>query len=301
MDSNDKHILNNLDLIENLNCSFAFHKIVLDENNTPIDYVFLEINKKFEEFIGLKKENIIGKSVLDLFPKTEKHWIENFGKVALTKIPFNTIDYSSELNRYYDVKAYSTRKNYFAATFYDISELIKRENAFFKNNILLYENQLKYKSFIEKSPISIFSTDKIGNFIFSNKNFQELIGYSESELLKMSLRDIVLSKNLKKDIAKFELLKKTGISHDKESVFVSKSGKKIHFILNSIKISSDEYIAFCNDISERKRVEEKLYESETRLKKFHDASFGGIGIHDKGLILDCIKGFPKYQAILTMN
>ncbi len=44
------------------------------------------------------------------------------------------------------------------------------------------------------------------------------------------------------------------------------------------------------EIKERKRVEKALQQSEKRFKALHDASFGGIIIHDKGLILDCNQG-----------
>ncbi len=43
-------------------------------------------------------------------------------------------------------------------------------------------------------------------------------------------------------------------------------------------------------IKERKRAEEALLQSEERFKALHDASFGGIIIHDKGLILECNQG-----------
>jgi PAS domain S-box-containing protein len=44
------------------------------------------------------------------------------------------------------------------------------------------------------------------------------------------------------------------------------------------------------DITERKRAEDELRMSEERFRALHDASFGGIGIHDKGVILDCNQG-----------
>ena len=48
-----------------------------------------------------------------------------------------------------------------------------------------------------------------------------------------------------------------------------------------------------HDITERKQTEQSLYESETRFKALHNASFGGIGIHDKGVILDCNQGLSE--------
>lgn len=57
------------------------------------------------------------------------------------------------------------------------------------------------------------------------------------------------------------------------------------------------------DITERIQSEEKLKESEERFKALHNASFGGITIHDNGLILECnqglahITGYPVEELI----
>ncbi|RJP93698.1 MAG: PAS domain S-box protein [Desulfobacteraceae bacterium] len=40
----------------------------------------------------------------------------------------------------------------------------------------------------------------------------------------------------------------------------------------------------------RKKVKDALLESESRFKALHNASFGGIAIHDKGVILECNQG-----------
>ncbi|MFW5851894.1 MAG: PAS domain S-box protein, partial [Bacteroidota bacterium] len=47
------------------------------------------------------------------------------------------------------------------------------------------------------------------------------------------------------------------------------------------------------DITSRKENEIALKESEQRFKALHNASFGGITIHDKGLILECNQGLAE--------
>ncbi|NPD48310.1 PAS domain S-box protein, partial [Lentimicrobium sp. S6] len=50
------------------------------------------------------------------------------------------------------------------------------------------------------------------------------------------------------------------------------------------------------DITEQKLAEKKLKDSETRFKALHNASFGGIAIHDKGMILECNQGLTEISG-----
>ena len=56
----------------------------------------------------------------------------------------------------------------------------------------------------------------------------------------------------------------------------------------------------------RRKGEERLRESEERFKSLHNASFGGIAIHDKGVILECNQGLSEitgfdYHELIGMN
>jgi PAS domain S-box-containing protein len=60
------------------------------------------------------------------------------------------------------------------------------------------------------------------------------------------------------------------------------------------------------DITERKRVEEDLKESELRFRTLQEASFGGIGLHNKGVIIDCNQGLCEitgygYDELIGSN
>lgn len=63
---------------------------------------------------------------------------------------------------------------------------------------------------------------------------------------------------------------------------------------------------FARDMTDRKRAEEALQESEERFKALHNASFGGIIIHDNGIILECNQGLSaitgySYDELIGMD
>jgi PAS domain S-box-containing protein len=60
------------------------------------------------------------------------------------------------------------------------------------------------------------------------------------------------------------------------------------------------------DMAERTRAKTLLEESEQRFKTLHNASFGGIVIHDQGIILDCNLGLStitgySYEELIGMD
>lgn len=116
------------DLLNNISNGFGLHKIVLNAEGKPIDYIFLQVNPAFEKYTGLK--NVIGKKVTEILPGIEKDpsdWIGKLGKVA---VECNTLDfesYSEPLKKTFKCHAYCPKKGYFAVVFEDVSQKRKDE------------------------------------------------------------------------------------------------------------------------------------------------------------------------------
>ncbi|MGI6149727.1 MAG: diguanylate cyclase [Firmicutes bacterium] len=106
----------------------ALHEIILDEAGQPVDYRFLEVNRAFERLTGLRAEELVGRTVLEVLPNTEPFWIQTYGKVALTGEPCELEDYSQELGKYFTVRAYSPEPGQFVAVFEDVTARRTLEN-----------------------------------------------------------------------------------------------------------------------------------------------------------------------------
>ncbi|MEF2145621.1 MAG: PAS domain S-box protein [Desulfovibrionaceae bacterium] len=114
-------------LFEEMMSGFALHRIICDAEGRPTDYVFLEANQEFERLTGLKRDEILGKTLLEIMPQAEETWIRNYGEVALSGKPTTFESYSSVLDKDFEVRAYSPQTGLFAVIINDISERKRTE------------------------------------------------------------------------------------------------------------------------------------------------------------------------------
>ena len=115
---------------------FALHEIICDDQGKPVDYRFLDVNPAFERMTGLRAGDILGKTVLQVLPGTESHWIETYGQVAIKGTPIQFDNVSQDLDRHFEVAAFQPAPNQFACIFSDIT---KRKQAEHKLNEQLDE------------------------------------------------------------------------------------------------------------------------------------------------------------------
>ena len=91
-------------LFDSIDEGFCIVEMIFDGQEKPADYRFLQINPSFEKQTGLKDAQ--GKRVLELIPNLEKHWVETYGKIALTGQPARFENLAEQLHRWYDVYAF---------------------------------------------------------------------------------------------------------------------------------------------------------------------------------------------------
>lgn len=123
-------------LFENMNEGFIHAKIITNKNNTPIDWEYITINKAFEKQTGLHAVDIEGKRVSIIQPELKSNagnWIETFGNTALTGEEQFIYSESVFPDKHFYVHLFSPRQGEFAATFADITELKRKEEALVKS------------------------------------------------------------------------------------------------------------------------------------------------------------------------
>ena len=107
--------------------AFAFHEAVYDDNGQFVDYKYVEINTMYEKFIGLKRDEVIGRTVKELFPDQGRQWIDIYAKVMESCEPVQYEYYLEITGSYYEVNAYQPEPDTFATVLSDISMRKKAE------------------------------------------------------------------------------------------------------------------------------------------------------------------------------
>ena len=159
-------------LFENMTTGFALHEMIYDEDGAPVDYRFLEVNPAFERLTGAQASTLAGKTFSEAMPGSESSWIEQYGVVATTGMPISFQDYAPELDKYFDVWAFSPKVDCFAVILTDITE--RKES----------EDKLRLMARVfEQSGDAILITDPENRIIATNASFSLLTGYSQQEVL----------------------------------------------------------------------------------------------------------------------
>ena len=106
---------------------YAIHEMIYDEEGNPLDYRFIDVNPAFEKLTNQKKEDVIGKTILEVSPDIEKFWIERYGRVQSTGEPMTFTSYSAELDRFYEVYAFRPSEGMFATIFNDVTDKMEAQ------------------------------------------------------------------------------------------------------------------------------------------------------------------------------
>ena len=146
--------------------------------------------------------------------------------------------------------------------------------------------------------------DADGNFKRVNKEWENILGYSAGDLEKRNFLDFVHPDDLQKTIDK---TMESSISPVFNFInrYRSKDGTYRYIEWRSTPHDKLIYAA-ARDITERIENEKALRDSEERFKALHNASFGGITIHNKGIIIECnlglteMTGFSR-EELIGMN
>ena len=237
---------------------FALHEIICDASGKPVNYRFLAVNPAFERLTGLKAEQIIGKTVLEALPDTERSWIEIYGRVALTGEPAFFEDYSRTMDKYFEITAFQPEPMRFACIFSDTTDRKKAVEA-------LRQSEGKFRSLFDNAQEGIFQANKEGMYLTVNQAMAAMLGYDSPVDLMSTVNDIAHQLYVDPE-DRSRLLKRIderGSATGFECQFYKKDGSArwVSVDMHAVRDKAGgilHYEGFCEDITDRRLSFERL-------------------------------------------
>jgi PAS domain S-box-containing protein len=165
----------------------------------------------------------------------------------------------------------------------DVTDQVKEREA-------LDESEARLRTYMDNAPEGIFITDEMGNYVYVNRKASEMLIYTREELLKLNFVDLI-SGMLQDLQRRFEELKQKG-AITWETTLKRKNGTEVPIFLNAVSLPNQRYMAFCTEITERKRAEEALKHANAKLGIMND-----VTRHDMLNQIALLRGFLELSRI----
>jgi PAS domain S-box-containing protein len=162
-------------LLDMLN-AFAYCRMTYKDGE-PEDFIYLLVNKAFEEQTGL--QDVQGKWVSEVIPgikESDPALFEIYGRVALSGIPEKFEHYLASLNMWFSISVSSPEKEHFVSVFEEITKRKESEADLFKARVSLDE-------IIEHSPNSMWVSDEKGTLLRMNQACRDTLKIHDEEVV----------------------------------------------------------------------------------------------------------------------
>ncbi len=258
-------------LFTHMTDGFGLVEVIYTDNGDPYDYRYLEINPAFSKYLGVEREQMLGRNMLEIFPNVSSTALEMYHEVAVSGQPIHFEIFSYVADKYLDIYVFSPEKGKLALILRDITGRKQLEEK-------TRQRAEEMETIMEVAPVSILiGHDPQGDNITGNRMANELFnaeaGENISANLTQSVRFFYKGRELTvSDLPMQQAALKNKDVRDIEIDVLLPCGKwraiiasasPLHDVNGRVRGSVGSFI----NITERKEAETKLKETLDNLEK----------------------------------
>lgn len=239
-------------IFQTMSEGFVLHEVICDDNGEPYDLRILDTNPVFEQLTGLRKEDVLGRTIRQVLPDEDPFLIKTLGTVALTGKPMEFENHSRALERYYKIICYSTTPLQVAALFSDIS---KEKDA--ENNIKKME--AINRAILNSIPDQVFILSDNGTFLDYRSPLGGMTYSPPKSFMGKTINEVMPAELASQIESKMVEAQKSSLVQIFEYKLPVK-GKEKYYEARISPGLDGIFVTLVSNIDERKRMEQALLE-----------------------------------------
>ncbi|HAM63760.1 MAG TPA: hypothetical protein DCP62_09010 [Erysipelotrichaceae bacterium] len=246
---------------------------------------YLIFNQSAENFVGKKSDEVIGKDDTYLFPKNEAEIIMSNERDIISAAQIRTFEETATTADGKSTVFLSTKGPLFdqghkiIGTFGIARDITDRK----QTEQRLKESEERFSQLFERAPLGYQSLDIDGNFIEINQAWSSTLGYQKEEVIGKWFGDFVVDSQAEAFRRKFPLFKAVGSTASEFEMKHKDGGTRTIAFNGRVGYTKDGQFekthCILTDITEQKKIENKLRESEERYRLLYTQMDQGLALH----------------------
>lgn len=258
---------NSLSLLDSLNEGVEICELILNDKGEAVDYILHDCNQVFEKMVNRSRKKIMGKRATKFLPSLVKpEYLSYFEKVVKSKKILGFEEYGESIDTWFGITILPLKKDNWFAT---ITKNITRSR---KAEITLKESKEKYQALIETTSDFIWEMDTQGRFTYCSPQMKKIWGLKPQDMIGKTLLEIMPMQS-RQEISKI-FLENIASPKPINGLEISTFDYKGHVVfteVNGVPFFNDKgkllgWRGITRDITERKKSQEKLKQSEQHLR-----------------------------------
>lgn len=272
-------------LFDNMPKGVAYCRLIKD-GDTAVDFLHLAVNPAFEKMTGFG--DVTGKGLLELMPdirNTDEEFFQIHCRVAKTGISEHFERYLKPIGQWVSTSVYSSEEDHFVA----IIDIITEQK---KSAQLISEGKAKLEAVLESMTDAVFFADSSGNFVDFNEAFAKFHKFDSKEACAIALRsypemiEVYTAEGEPVPSEQWGVLKAFGGQKLTNAEYILKrkdTGETWFGTYNFAPIRMAEggmngFVMTARDVTEMKRAELSIRESELKFRSIFDSAPLAISI-----------------------
>jgi PAS domain S-box-containing protein len=277
------------------NDALRLFRTLIDQSSDAVEVAdpetlrFLDVNQKACDDLGYTREELLALTVFDINPEinpnSRAEVISRIGESGCAV--FETIHRRKDGSTYpveVSLRCVQPDRRYMVAISRDISDRKAAEDA-------LRESEDRYRDLVEHSEDLLCTHDLSGNLLSVNPAPARILGYTVEELLEIPMRELLIPEGREPFDAYLERLR-TGGRPEKGLLCVQTRNGEVRTweYFNTLRTDGAQPIVrgMAHDITDQRKAELGLQDSEQRYRALFEKSVAGVGIISLGgELIDC--------------